>query len=304
MSVITTGAHPAALWPGVHAFFGAQYRKHPKRYSQIFEEVKSEKNYEEDIVTTGFGLAQIKSQGGSIAYDDHSQEGTQRYTHQTWGLGYIVTMEELQDNLYKQRSMRRARMLARSMAITKEINGANILNRGFDGTNYADGWDGKELFATDHVTQGGNSSNELDPSADLSEASIEDLCIQIHLMEDSRGLKIALRPRSIIVPPNLKFEVHRILKSDLQNDTGNNATNALKDMGMFPGGIVVNEYLTDADAWFIKTDCDYGLQCMNRMSLAFTQDNDFDTENAKAKAVERYIFGWSDWRGVFGSAGA
>lgn len=304
MATITTGAHPAALWPGVHAFFGAQYKKHPRIWSRIFDEVKSEMNYEEDVVTTGFGLAQLKNEGSSIAYDDHSQEGTKRYTHQTWGLGYIVTMEELQDNLYKSRSFRRARMLARSMAITKEINGANILNRGFDGSNYADGWDSKELFATDHVTQGGNKSNELSTAADLSETAIEDLLIQIDQMEDTRGLKIALKPRCLIVPSALRFKAHRIVKSDQQNDTANNATNAIKDMGMFPDGIIVNNYLTDTDAWFIKTDADFGLQCMNRMKLAFTQDNDFDTENAKAKAVERYIFGWSDWRGAFGTPGA
>lgn len=303
MAVITTGAHPAALWPGVHAFFGSNYNKFPQRWSKIFSTVKSDKAYEEDIVTTGFGLAQIKSQGGSISYDDHSQEGTKRYTHDTWGLGYIVTMEELQDNQYKSKAFRRSKMLARSMAITKEINGANILNRGFDGTNYANGWDGKELFATDHVTQGGSTSNELAVAADLSEASIEDLCIQIHQAEDSRGLNIQLQPRKLVIPVNLKFEAHRILKSVLQNDTANNATNALKDMGIIPE-IVVNEYLADPDAWFIITDADDGLKCMERMALAFTQDNDFDTENAKAKAVERYTFDWSDWRGAYASPGA
>jgi len=302
MAVITSGAHPAALWPGVHAFFGSNYKKWPQRWSQIFATVNSTKSYEEDIVTTGFGLAQIKSQGGSIAYDDHSQEGTKRYTHDTWGLGYIVTMEELQDNLYKQKAFRRSKMLARSMAITKEINGANILNRAFDGTNYANGWDSKELCATDHVTQGGNSSNELSAAADLSEAAIEDLCIQIKQMEDSRGLNMALMPQKLVIPSNLMFEADRILNSKLQNDTANNAKNALK--GYLSGGYIVNEYLTDVDAWFILTDCDTGLQCMNRMGLAFTQDNDFDTENAKAKAVERYIFDWSDWRHIFGSPGA
>ena len=303
MAVITSGAHPAALWPGVHAFFGQNYKKHPQRWSKIFDEVNSSKQYEEDVVTTGFGLAQKKPQGQSISYDDHSQEGVKRYTHDTWGLGYIVTMEEIADNLYKSRAFQRSKWLARSMAITKEINAANILNRGFS-SSYQNGWDGKELFATDHVTQGGNSSNELDPSADLSEASIEDLCIQIRDMTDSRDLNIALQTRCLIIPTNLMFEAQRILKSTLQNDTANNATNALKDMGMFPDGIAVNEYLTDSDAWFIKTDCDTGLQCMNRMSLAFTQDNDFDTENAKAKAIERYVFGWSDWRGCFGSSGS
>lgn len=303
MAVITTGAHPAALWPGVHAFFGAQYKKHPRIWSRIFDEVKSEMAYEEDIVTTGFGLAQLKSEGGSIAYDDHSQEGTKRYTHQTWGLGYIVTMEELQDNLYKSKSFKRARMLARSMAITKEINGANILNRGFD-SNFNDGWDGKELFATDHVTQGGNSSNELATPADLSETALEDLLIQIDQMEDSRGLKIALKGRCLVVPSALQFKAHRILKSDLQSGTANNDTNAMKDMGMLPDGIIVNNYLTDDNAWFIKTDADFGLQCMNRMKLALTQDNDWETENAKAKAVERYVFGWSDFRGCFASAAA
>jgi len=306
--VITSGAHPAAMWPGVHKFFGMEYNKHPVYYVKIFDVMESKKQYEEDVVTTGFGLGELKPQSQSVVYDEHTQEGTRRYNHDTWGLGYIVTKEERDDNLYLSRSFKRAKALARSMRTTQEINGANILNRAFNAT-YADGWDAKELCATDHQTQGGISSNELSTPADLSESSIEDLCINISLMDDSRGLKAAIRPKCLIIPSNLRFDAHRILKSDLQagsssDSTNTNATNALKDMNTFPDGICVNPYLTDTDAWFIKTDVDAGLQVFERRRMAFTQDNDFDTDNAKAKATQRYSFGWSDWRGCFGSPGA
>jgi hypothetical protein len=304
MPTITTGAHPAALWPGVHAWFGVSYAKFPQRWSKIFTEQSSEKAYEEDNITHGFGLARLKPQGQEIEYDAHSQLGTKRYTHDTWGLGFIVTMEEKEDNQYKNKAFQRSKWLARSMAITKEINGANILNRGFDGTNFANGWDGQPLFSASHVSLGGTTSNILTVAADISEAALEDMSIQIHGFTDQRGLQGMIKPKALVIHPSNKFEVHRILKSTLQNDTANNATNALKDMNEYPDGVIINEYLTDTDAWFVLTDVDQGLTHFNRKSLAFTQDNDFGTENALAKAVERYTFGWSDPFGAYGSAGA
>ena len=303
MPVITTGAHPAALWPGVHAWFGVNYSKFPARWSKIFTEQTSEKAYEEDIITHGFGTARLKPQGQEIEYDAHSQLGTKRYTHDTWGLGYIVTMEEREDNQYKNKAFQRSKWLARSMAITKEINGASVLNNGFDATNYANGWDSKPLFSATHVSLAGTTSNLL-TAADISEAALEDASITIHAFTDQRGLQGMIKPRALVIHPSNKFEVHRILKSTLQNDSANNATNALKDMNEYPDGVIVNEYLTDSDAWFVLTDVDNGLTYFNRKTLAFTQDNDFGTENALAKAVERYVFGWSDHFGAFGNAGA
>jgi phage major head subunit gpT-like protein len=251
---------------------------------------------------TGFGLAPVKNQGGSISYDSETQGITSRLTNVTYALGYVVTMEELQDNLYEMVSKRRAKALAFSMRQTKETVAANILNRGFN-SSYTGG-DGKELLATDHPTLDGTQSNELTVAADLSEAALEDLLVQIMQAKNSRGLRIALKGDKLIVPPALFYEANRILKSALQNDTANNAINALKATNALPGGIVLNHYLTDSDAWFIKTNCPEGLIYQERMAMEFEQDNDFDTKNAKAAAVERYVFGWCDWRSIFGTPGA
>lgn len=300
--VITTGSHPKALWPGMHKFFGREYSENPQEWSQIFDTETSEKNYEEDTEVTGFGLAPVKAQAGAVSFDSESQGSTKRYTHVTYGLGYIVTREELEDNLYEIVSKRRIKALAFSMRQTEEIVGANVLNRAFN-TSYTGG-DGKAMIVSDHPTVSGSQSNVLTTAADLSEASIEDLCIQIMNATNSRGLKISVMPKKLIVSPSEAFNAERILKSSLQTNTANNDINAIKSMGLLTGGVVVNHYLTDLDAWFIKTNVPNGMTRFNRRATEFKQDNDFDTENAKAKATMRFSVGWTDWRGVYGTPGA
>lgn len=300
--VITTGNHPAALWPGVRKWFGKNYDEFPVEFSKVFDKDTSEKAYEEDIEATGFGLATVKGQGQSVSYDADSQGYTKRYTHLAYALGYIVTWEEMKDNQYEEKSFKRSRALAFSMRQTKEIVFANILNRATD-SNYTGG-DGKELLATDHASLAGNWSNELAVAADLSEASLEDLLIQIGQAKNSRGLRIAIKGDKLIVPVNLSFEAERIVKSNLQNDTANNAINAMKSMGVLPGGVFTYHYLTDTDQWFVKTNVPNGLMHIEREAMMFDKDNDFDTMNAKAKAYERYSGGWTDPRGIYGSPGA
>jgi len=300
--VITTGNHPKALWPGIRKWWGREYEKHGKEYEAIFERQTSRKNYEEDVALTGFGLAPIKAEGASVEYDSETQGPTKRYTHVVYGLGWIATQEEMEDNLYDEVAKKRTSALAFSMSTTKNIVGANVLNRAFN--NAYTGADSKELLATDHPTIDGTQSNELAVAADMSEASLEDICIQIALAKNTRGLQIALMPKALVVPPNLLYEATRILKSEKQSGTANNDVNALKYQGMFPDGIVVNHYLTDTDAWFVKTNAPSGMIMFQRREIDFSNDNDFDTENAKAKATERYSFGWTDWRGMYGSPGS
>lgn len=302
--VITTGNHPKALWPGIKAIFGGTYKEWDEEYSKIFDKVESDMKYEEYFEVTGFGLAPVKPEGDSVSYDSESQGFDHRLTNVTIALGYVVTMEELMDNLYERVSGRRANRLAFSMRQTKETIAANILNRATD-TNYLGG-DSKELLATDHKTQDGTQSNELGTAADLSEASLEDLIIQIQKAKNTRGRKMQLMPEGLIVAPDEWFNANRILKSTLQNDTANNAVNALKATNSLPGGIILNHYLTDADQWFVKTKlpAGEGLIYQERMAIEFDQENDFDTKNAKAAACERYVFGWSDWRALYGSPGA
>jgi len=302
MTVITTGTHPKALWPGIHEWWGLKYNEHPEECKDLFTSASSDQAYEEDVEATGFGLAPVKSEGSSTLYDSETQGVTKRYTHVAYGLGYIVTYEEMRDNLYERLSRRRAGALAFSFRQTKENVGANVYNRAFD-SDYTGG-DGKEMIATDHPTLGGDSSNRLTVNADLSESSIEDLMIQIMQAKNNRGLKIALVPQSLHVHPSDWFEANRILKSVLQNDTANNAINVLKATNALPKGIKVNHYFTDSDAWFIRTNCPNGAMLFQREAISFEQDNDFDTKNAKAASYERYSVGWTDWRDVWGSAGA
>lgn len=296
--VITTGNHPKALWPGMHAFFGASYREHPEEFREIFNVEKSSKNYEEDTALTGFGLAPTKTEGGAISYDSETQGFTKRYTHIVYGLGYVVTEEEMEDNQYEIVSRKRIKRLAFSMRQTKEIVSANVLNRAT--TSGYTGGDGVVLLSTAHTSTNGNWSNKLSTAADLSEASLEDLVIQIGQATNDRSLQMAIRPTKLIIPINLMFDAKRILKSDYQSGTANNDINALK--GMFD--FTVNHYLTDTDQWFLKTDAPNGMTMFDRRALAFTRDNDFDTENAKAKATMRFSVGWSDPRGIYGSEGA
>jgi len=302
MAVIVTGAHPKALWPGIKEWFGIKYAEKPLQCMALFDRDSSDKAYEEDVESTSFGLAPVKPESGALTYDDHNQTNVAKYVHATYGLGYKVTMEELQDSKYAEVSKARSGMLAYSMRQTKEIVGANIYNRGFN-SSYT-GADGKEMLATDHPTRAGDQSNELATPADFSEASLEDLLIQIRQAKNSRGLRIQLVGQKLIVPNNLMFEAQRVVMSQLQSGTANNDVNALRRMGMLPEGIEVNDYLTDTDAFFIRTDVLTGLKMFQRMELEFEQDNDFDTKNACASAIERYTFGWSDWRAIYGSPGA
>jgi hypothetical protein len=302
MAPITTGTHPKLLWPGLQAIWGNMYKDQAEEHTSIFDMVDSTKAYEEDQELAGFGLAPVKSEGGSISYDTTVNGYVKRYTNVTYGLGFIVTQEAVEDNQYKEQAEKRVRALRRSMRHTKETVAANILNRATD-SNYTGG-DGKELLATDHPTANGTQSNELAVAADLSEASLEDIFIQIMNATDTRGLRIALKPRKLIVPPALAFEATRIVKSDLQNDTANNAVNAMKSMGILPEGVQVWSFLTDTDQWFVKTDAPNGLKGQNRRALALEKDGDFETGNFKHKATERYSFGWTDWRAVYGSPGA
>lgn len=302
MAVISTGAIAKLLWPGLNARWGTKYTEHPKEYTDLVDVFSSDMAYEEDQEMTGFGLAPIKPQGSAVMYDEATQGVTTRYTHTAYSLGFIITHEALKDNLYEKIGMQRTGSLAFSMRQTKENVVANVYNRAFN-SSYTGG-DGKELLATDHPTLSGSQSNELAVAADLSEASLEDLCIQIGQAVNSRGMKISLMPKALIVPVALQFEAARILKSVNQPGTGNNDINALRSMGMFPEGAKVNHYLTDADAFFIRTNVDEGLKLFQREEATFEQDGDFDTSNLKYKAYERYSTGWSDWRALYGSPGA
>jgi len=303
MAVITTGNHPKALWPGVARWWGTSYDKFPKEYTDLVDVKTSKKAYEEDVETSGFGLAPIKNQGSATSYDEDLQGQTKRYTHVAYSLGYIVTREEQADNLYTEVSMRRVQNLAFSMSQTKENVVANLYNRAFS-ASYPLG-DGKALIATDHPTRAGTYSNELATPADLSETSLEDMIIQVMGATNSRGLKISLMPRCLIVPRQLIFDATRIVKSNLQNDTANNAINAVRSLGLIPEGVKANHYLTDPDAWFLRTNLpSAGLTLWQREAVEFTKDNDFDTDNAKAKAYERYSVGATDGHALYGSAGA
>lgn len=299
---ITSGTHPKLLWPGLQAIWGNMYKDHPEEHTSVFDVGTSDKSYEEDQELSGFGLAAVKSEGGAISYDTTVNGYVKRYINVTYGLGFIVTREAVEDNQYKSQAEKRVKALRRSMRHTKETVGANIFDRAFN-SSYLGG-DSKELIATDHPTSNGTQSNELAVAADLSEASLEDIFVQIMNATDTRGLRISLRPRKLIVPPALAFEAERIVKSNLQNDSANNAINAVKSMGLLPEGVMVWSFLSDTDAWFVKTDATDGLKLLNRRPLALEKDGDFDTDNFKHKATERYAFGWSDWRGVYGSSGS
>ena len=300
-TVITTGAHPKALWPGIHAWWGRSYNEHKEEFPDLFDRETSDKSYEEDVEITGFGLAPVKNEGTSIMYDTETQGAVNRYTHVAYALGYIVTYEELRDDLYEAVSKRRAQALAFSMRQTKENVGANVYNRAFN-SSYTFG-DGATLISSSHPTVAGNQSNLLTTAADLSEAAIEDLVIQIMQTQSNRGLRISNLPQSLHVPTQLWFEANRILKSVLQNDTANNAINALRATNAFPKGINVNHYFTSATAWFIRTNIPRGMTYFSRESVSFDQDNDFDTKNAKAACYERYSFGVTDWRQIWGTPG-
>jgi hypothetical protein len=299
--VITTGSHPKALWPGVYAWFGAKYDEHAQQYTKLFDVKTSNKNFEELVEQTGFGLAPVKGEGSSTSYDSHAQGVVARGTNKAYSLGYITTREELADNLYAEVSMQRAGSLAFSMAQTRENVGANVYNRAFSGSFL--GADAKALCASDHPSLAGDQSNILGTAADLSEASLEDLTVNILDAKNSKGLKISLQPKCLIVPTALIYDAQRILKSTLRVSTADNDLNALKSLSIIPD-VEVNNYLTDSDAWFVRTNAPSSLCWFDREPVQFTKDEDFDTDNAKAKAYMRFVAFWGDWRGLFGSAGA
>jgi len=282
--------------------FGMSYNNRDE-WRDLVELQTSTKHREEMVQNNGFGLAAIKEQGASIGYDTTSQGGTATATHIVYGLGYIVTREAIEDNLYEKLAMGRAKALKRAMVETKNTVVANWFNRGFD-TNYSVGTEAKPFFSASHSSSSGSQSNLLATPADLSEASLEDLVIQANGATDDRGNKIMLRVQSLHIPRQLEFEAARILKSIQQNDTANNAINALRATGAFPEGVKINHFFTDPDAFFIKTDCPDGLTLFQRRALDFTKDNDFGTENALAKATERYSLQVGDWRNYYASAGA
>lgn len=299
--IITTGNNPKLLWPGLAALFGTTYNDMPMMSSQIFDVRTSDKLYEEIQELAGFGLAAVKTEASGIFYTSSVQGPTTRFTNVVYGLGFQETEESVDDNQYKGKATNKTMALARSMRHTKETVVANVLNRAF--SNSYLGGDGIRLISTAHTTVNGTQSNTLTADADMSEASLEDMMINLMNATDSTGLRINLQSKKLVVAPGNAFEATRILKSAGQNDTANNATNALKNMGYLTD-IVVWPFLTDADAWFITTDVSNGLILFNRRDVALEKDSDFDTGNYKHKATERYVPGWADWRGVFGSQGA
>lgn len=300
--IITTASHPKALWPGIKAWWGQVYDEHPEEYSKLFDSDTSRQNYEEDVQLTGFGLAPVKAEGSGVAYDSEIQGFTTRYTHVAYALGYIVTKEELDDNLYEQVSRRRAAALAMSFRQTKENIGANIYNRAFNGTYL--GGDGVALCSTAHPnTSGGTFANTPTVAADLSEASLEDALTALMGFQNDRGLLINVMPRSLIVARQNWWNANRILKSAYTPSTANNAVNVLVATNALPEGIVMNHYLTSPNAWFVRTNIQNGLKYYSRVGIQFDQDNDFDTMNAKAKGYERYSFGWTDPRAIYGVNG-
>lgn len=302
MAVMTTGSFAKDLWPGVNKWYGLAYSEYPVEFTEIFDEESSGLAFEEDVGISGFGLAAEKPEGRGIEYDDARQGFIDRYVHSVYALGFMITREMYEDGIAGTVALKRAKALAFSMRQTKEILGANILNRAFN-SSYTYG-DGVELCSLLHPNvAGGTWANELNTAADLSEASLEQACIDIANFTNDRGLRIAVRPMKLIINVNNTFESTRILKSELRQGTTDNDLNAIRALGMIPE-VVINHYLTDTDAWFIKTDIPDGLKWFNRRSEEFDTDNDFDNENAKFKSTFRASWGCTDKRGVFGSPGA
>lgn len=302
--VINTGSHPKLLWPGVREIWGQVYDEHPTEYTDLYDMKSSQRAYEQDVQVTGFGLAQIKTQGGPVAYDSEMQGWITTYAHIAYSLGYIVTKEELEDNMYKEVSQRRAKANAFSINQTVENVGAFLYNNAFVNTYFTTP-DGLPLISTAHVNaSGGTFSNRLAVPADLSEASLEDMSIQIMQATQDRGLRISVMPKSLHIAPQEWYNANRILKSVLQASTNNNAINVLKATNAYPEGIKLNHYFTDPDAWFVRTNIPNGMTFFWRNKPQFDQDNDFDTKNAKAATYMRFSVGCTDPRGIFGSPGA
>ena len=302
--VINTGSHPKLLWPGIREIWGQTYDQHPTEYTDLYDVRNSTRAYEQDVQVTGFGLAPVKTQGGPVSYDSETQGWITTYAHIAYALGYIVTKEELEDNLYKEVSQRRAKANAWSCSQTVENVAAFLYNNAFN-TTYYNTPDGVALISTAHVNAtGGTFSNRLTTPADLSEVSLEDMSIQIMAATEDRGLRIAVMPRSLHIHPSEWYNANRILESVLQNNTNLNAVNVLKMTNAYPEGIKMNHYFTDPDAWFIRTNVPNGMTFFWRNKPQFDQDNDFDTKNAKAATYMRFSVGCTDPRSIYGSPGA
>ena len=302
--LITTASHPKALWPGVKQWWGQTYDEHQVEYTDLFDSETSTQNYEEDVQLTGFGLVQQKPEGSGVLYDSEVQGFTTRYTHIAYALGYIVTKEELDDNLYETVSRKRAAALAMSFRQTKENVAANVYNRAFNGSYV--GGDNVALASTAHPnTSGGTWANRPTVDVDLSEAALEDAIIAIMGLQNDRGLLINIMPKTLIIPRQQVFNAQRILHSSYQTGNANNDINVIKSGNYLPGGFKVNHYLTSPTAWFIRNTIPgkTGMKYYERVGIQFDQDNDFDTMNAKAKGYERYSFGWSDPRAIWGVNG-
>jgi hypothetical protein len=291
------------LLPGLNALFGLEYARYGEEHKEIFENESSERSFEEETKLSGFSAAPVKNEGSAIAYDNAQEVFTARYNHETIALGFSLTEEAIEDNLYDSLSSRYTKALARAMAYTKQTKAAAILNNGFD-SDYAGG-DGQPLFSNAHpLVSGGTNSNVPTTAADLNETSLEAAVIQIAAWTDERGLLIAAKPRKLVVPPSLMFVATRLLETELRVSTADNDINAIKSNGSIPEGYTVNHFLTDTDAWFLTTDVPNGLKHFVRTPMQNSMDGDFDTGNVRYKARERYSFGWSDPLGMYGSEGA
>jgi len=302
MSVIASSSFAKALWPGVNAWYGKAYNEYPVEYTKLFDTFKSTRQFEEDVGVTSFGLANIKGEGSPISYDTERQSFITRYNHVVYALGFVITREIMEDDQYDIVGQRKAQGLAFSMRQTKEIVAANVYNRAFN-SSYVGG-DGVSLVNASHPNfAGGTWSNLVPVSADLSEAALEQAMIDIAGFTNDRGLLISIRPKTLVIARQNIFEAKRLLAPDGRPGVDSNDINAMKSLGMVPE-VVVNHYLTDPDAWFIRTDAPQGMKYFERRADAFDMDNDFDTENAKFKATARYSFGWTDPRGIYGSPGA
>ena len=291
------------LEPGLNALFGLEYDRYENEHSEIFDEESSDRAFEEEVMLAGFSTAPNKSEGGAISFDDAQETYTARYSHETIALAFSITEEAIEDNLYDRLAGRYTKALARSMAQTKHIKAASILNNAFTAGASAGG-DGVAFMSASHPTVNGTQSNLLTVAADLNETSLEQALIDIAGFQDERGLKIAVRGMKLIIPKELQFVAERVLNSNLRPGSADNDANALKNMGMLPEGAVVNHFLTDTDAFFIKTDAPNGLKYFNRSAIKTAMEGDFDTGNMRFKARERYSFGFSDWRCLFGTPGA
>jgi len=293
------------LLPGLNALFGMEYAKYGEEHAEIYETESSDRSFEEETKLSGFSAAPVKNEGAAIEYDNAQEAWTARYTHETIAMGFSITEEAIEDNLYDSLSARYTKALARAMAYTKQVKAATILNQAFTGSGNPTYGDGKVLCATDHpLVGGGSNSNRPAVAADLNETSLEAAVIQIAGWTDERGLLIAAKPRKLVIPPNLQFVATRLLETEGRVGTADNDINAIRNNGSIPEGYTVNHYLTDTDAWFLMTDVPNGLKHFVRTPMSTSMDADFDTGNSRYKARERYSFGVSDPLGIYGSPGA